>query len=217
MSSRRSGNPFRAAARIQGMSTGRLLRVLAVAAAGAAIALFTSPAALAAPAPVSVQADNFRFCAASAPTCTPLDSAYSVTVPAGTTVTWTYTDTECDLVVPCPGHNVTFKDVVGKTVKQEGAVLLTRTFTTPGTYDYFCSIHQAFGMTGTVVVQQAATGGIPPTASASASPPPKVEATSTTLPRTGRDVLPLLALASELVVAGALLVWSGRRVVLPRE
>jgi plastocyanin len=114
-----------------------------------------SSAAAAPPAKVTaVQASFFKFCPASAPTCTPLDSG-NTTVTVGTTVTWTYTDLECDVVLPCPGHNVVFKDVKGKTLKGQGRRLLSRKFTKPGTYAYVCTIHASFGMVGTVTVKPA--------------------------------------------------------------
>lgn len=105
---------------------------------------------------LDVQANGFRFCAASAAACTPLDNG-SFTVNAGTTVTWKYTDTACDALVPCPGHNVTFPGSTAPTVKTDGAVLLTKTFPTAGRFDYQCTIHAASGMTGTVIVEAAAT------------------------------------------------------------
>jgi plastocyanin len=37
-------------------------------------------------------------------------------------------------------------------IKKQGAVLLRMTFSRPGRYSYFCTAHQSFGMTGTVVV-----------------------------------------------------------------
>jgi hypothetical protein len=155
-----------------------------------------------------VQANDFRFCAASAPLCTPADSGYTLTVPAGTEVTWVYADNECDIVVPCPGHNVTFTDVAGKTIKSDGATLLSRVFTKPGTYDYFCSIHQSFGMTGTVVVEAAPASA---TAGAPAAPPSSPQSAAPrvlpeTFARTGSAVPQRVALGLELLVAGWLLV-----------
>lgn len=80
-----------------------------------------------------VKIDNFSF------------SPATLTVPPGTTVTWTNRDD-----IP---HTVVSSDDT-KTLKSK--VLDTEekfsfTFTKPGTYPYFCSIHPK--MTGKVVVQ----------------------------------------------------------------
>lgn len=68
----------------------------------------------------------------------------SITVPAGGTITWTNHDTTA--------HTVTAQD---RTVLQSGTIKpgasYTQTFTTAGTYTYFCEFHA--GMKGTVVVQ----------------------------------------------------------------
>lgn len=107
------------------------------------------------PPPVTVQVSDFRYCAASAPGCVPeKDDNYSLTVPLRTKVTWVYQDKACDAVVPCPGHNVVFPNGGGssKLVKADGAVVFSMVFRKAGTFSYFCSAHQSFGMTGTVVV-----------------------------------------------------------------
>jgi plastocyanin len=106
------------------------------------------------PLTVRLQASDFRFCAATAPACTPTDSGLT-TVKVGTRVEWTYTDHACDVLVPCPGHNVVFRGRVGgrrTLVKTEGAVIWRTTFTRPGTFSYVCTAHSGFGMTGRVVV-----------------------------------------------------------------
>jgi len=108
-----------------------------------------------APPPVTLQADDFRFCAASASACLPeRDDNNVTTVPVGTRVTWVYTDRACDVVAPCPGHNVVFAKGFGskRLVKTEGALIYRTTFTRAGRYSYFCTFHQSFGMTGTIVV-----------------------------------------------------------------
>jgi len=107
------------------------------------------------PPPVTLQADDFRFCAASASACLPeRDDNNVTTVPVGTRVTWVYTDRACDVVAPCPGHNVVFAKGFGskRLVKTEGALIYRTTFTRAGRYSYFCTFHQSFGMTGTIVV-----------------------------------------------------------------
>lgn len=122
---------------------------------GALVVTALVPAARtgAAPQEVLVQASNFRFCPESAPMCTPLDAGAVTTIKAGTAVKWVYTDLACDVVAPCPGHNVEFSDVKGKVVKGTDAVLLTRTFAKPGRYEYICTPHEGFDMTGAVVVE----------------------------------------------------------------
>jgi plastocyanin len=81
---------------------------------------------------VEVKIDNFSFLPAV------------ITVPAGTTVRWTNRDDIPHTVVS--DDHTTFKSKPLDTDEQ-----FTYTFTKPGTYSYFCSIHPK--MTGKVVVQ----------------------------------------------------------------
>jgi plastocyanin len=85
---------------------------------------------------VAISIDNFTF------------SPQQLTVKAGTTVTWTNKDD-----IP---HGIA---ATGNTFKRSAAMdtddNYSFTFTTPGTYQYFCYIHPH--MTGTIVVE-AATG-----------------------------------------------------------
>ena len=71
-------------------------------------------------------------------------------VKAGTTVTWTNED-------DIPHTVVSPNNFRSKVLDTDGAFSFT--FTTPGTYKYFCSLHPH--MTGTIVVE-AATGSITP-------------------------------------------------------
>ena len=82
-------------------------------------------------APVEVKIDNFSF------------SPTTITVPAGTTVRWTNRDDIPHTVVE---DKEKFKSKTLDTDEQ-----FSYTFTQPGTYSYFCSIHPK--MTGKVVVQ----------------------------------------------------------------
>lgn len=66
----------------------------------------------------------------------------TLTVPAGTTVTWTNQDEE--------PHTVAAKDGSFHSPAMDTHATYSFTFTTPGSYDYICSIHPF--MTGTVVV-----------------------------------------------------------------
>jgi amicyanin len=80
---------------------------------------------------VEVKIDNFSF---GPPT---------VTVAAGTTVTWTNRDD-----IP---HTVVSDDKVFKSKVMDTDEKFSFTFAKPGTYSYFCSVHPK--MTGKVVVQ----------------------------------------------------------------
>ena len=80
---------------------------------------------------IEVRIDNFSF----GPT--------EVTVPAGTTVTWTNHDD-----IP---HTVVSTDKVFKSKVLDTDKKFSFTFSTAGTYPYFCSIHPK--MTGKVVVR----------------------------------------------------------------
>ncbi len=80
---------------------------------------------------VAVKIDNFSF------------SPATITVRAGTTIRWTNHD---DIPHTVVSEDKTFKSKVLDTDDQ-----FTYTFTKPGTYDYFCSIHPK--MTAKVVVQ----------------------------------------------------------------
>ena len=78
-----------------------------------------------------VKIDNFSFTPAT------------LTVAAGTTVTWTNHDD-----IP---HNVVSDDKSIKSKTLDTDEKFAFTFSKPGTYSYFCSIHPK--MKGTVVVQ----------------------------------------------------------------
>jgi len=73
-----------------------------------------------------------------------------LTVKAGTTVTWTNEDDIPHTVVSPPSVRSKPMDTDQK---------FSFTFTTPGTYKYFCSLHPH--MTGTIVVEAATTGNAP--------------------------------------------------------
>ena len=83
------------------------------------------------PAGVAVNIDNFSF------------SSITLTVPAGTTVTWTNKDD-----VP---HNVISADKLFASPVLDTDERFSYTFTKPGAYPYYCSIHPK--MTAKVVVQ----------------------------------------------------------------
>jgi plastocyanin len=80
---------------------------------------------------IQVKIDNFSF------------TPQTLTVSAGTTVTWTNSDD-----VP---HNVVSTEKVFKSKTMDTDEKFSYTFTKPGAYNYFCSIHPK--MTATVVVK----------------------------------------------------------------
>ena len=83
------------------------------------------------PAETAVKIDNFIF------------SPNPITVAAGTTVRWTNRDD-----IP---HNIVSDDKSFKSKALDTDETFAYTFTKPGTYTYFCSIHPR--MTGKIVVQ----------------------------------------------------------------
>ena len=95
----------------------------------------TFPTAPARAADTTVKIGNFTF------------APQGVTVKAGTTVTW---DNEDDIPHTIASSTKLFKS---KVLDTDGKFSFT--FTTPGVYEYFCSLHPH--MTGTIVVE-AATG-----------------------------------------------------------
>ncbi len=89
------------------------------------------PGAARSAAPVPVRIDNFSF------------QPSTVTVPAGATVCWVNRDE-----VP---HNVVDVDKKYKSGVLDTGDQFSHTFDTPGTYNYYCSIHPR--MTGRVIVK----------------------------------------------------------------
>lgn len=97
----------------------------------AAVVLMSGARSAGAAGAPEVKIDNFSFGPAS------------VTIPVGTTVTWTNHDD-----VP---HVVASDDNLFKSQALDTEDRFAFTFTKPGTYEYFCAIHPK--MTGKVVVQ----------------------------------------------------------------
>jgi len=83
------------------------------------------------PANVAVKIDNFVF------------GPQAITVPVGTTVTWTNSDD-----IP---HTAVSTDGVFKSKVMDTNEKFSYTFTKAGTYSYYCSVHPK--MTGQVVVK----------------------------------------------------------------
>jgi plastocyanin len=98
--------------------------------------LITFPAVPVHATEMTVKIDNFTF------------APQRITVKAGTTVTW---DNEDDIPHTIASSTKLFKS---KVIDTDGKFSFT--FTTPGVYEYFCSLHPH--MTGTIVVE-AVTGG----------------------------------------------------------
>jgi plastocyanin len=103
-----------------------------------AVLLFLSPsqstaanAEPSAPASAQVKIDNFSF------------APQSLTVPVGTTVTWTNRDD-----IP---HTIVSTDGVFKSKVRDTDETFSYTFTKAGIYNYFCSVHPK--MTGKIIVQ----------------------------------------------------------------
>ena len=105
--------------------------IVAAASIGSGLRSSVALAAQMQPAAVEVKIDNFSFGPAT------------ITVPVGTTVTWTNRDD-----IP---HTVVSDDKVFKSKVLDTDEKFSFTFTKPGTYPYFCSVHPK--MTGKVVVQ----------------------------------------------------------------
>lgn len=121
------------------MSLRTTLASAAIAAAlGATTALMLAAAALPGRAQspaTAVSVDNFTF------------NPQKLTVKAGTTVTWTNKDD-----IP---HAIASVSALFRSKALDTDDNYSFTFTSPGTYQYFCSLHPH--MTGTIVVE-AATG-----------------------------------------------------------
>jgi plastocyanin len=99
------------------------------------VALAGSPAFAADAMTANVKIDNFTF------------NPPVLTIKAGTTVTFTNNDD-----IP---HTVVAKDKAFRSKTLDTDDTYTFTFTTPGSFAYFCSLHPH--MTGTIVVEAAAT------------------------------------------------------------
>jgi len=89
---------------------------------------------------VSVKIGNFTF------------GPQELKVKSGATVTWTNEDD-----IP---HTVTSTTMAFKSKALDSDDKFSFTFTTPGTYQYFCSLHPH--MTGTIVVEAATGSNAPP-------------------------------------------------------
>jgi plastocyanin len=117
------------------------MRALLISAFGAGALLACALAPLAAETPgAAVQIDNFVF------------GPDRLTVKVGTTVTWTNRDD-----IP---HTVASSARAFKSKALDTDDSFSFTFSTPGEYAYFCSLHPH--MTGTIVVEGATGSGAAP-------------------------------------------------------
>lgn len=85
-------------------------------------------------------------------------SPTSMTVTAGTTVTWKWNDCSGGDGyggggATCVTHQIAFDDGSGITSTSQDQGTFGRTFNAKGTFKYHCVIHQAMGMSGEIVVQ----------------------------------------------------------------
>jgi len=116
---------------------------LALAACGSSASPAAAPPSAAASPAASAAASQAAAAGASAITIQNFAFApASLTVKAGTTVTWTNNDS--------PTHSVKWADGAAGSSPLTTGSSYTRTFATPGTYAYVCGIHAS--MHGTIVV-----------------------------------------------------------------
>ena len=108
-------------------------RNLALGAIAPLVAIAIAAASPARAAIIEVKIDNFSF------------NPKQVTVKAGDTVTWVNHDD-----IP---HTVMSKTMVFRSKALDSDDKFSFTFTAPGSFDYFCSLHPM--MTGTIVVEAA--------------------------------------------------------------
>jgi len=101
-------------------------------------------------------------------------------------------------------HDVVFADgpSSGSPTGDVGATY-SRTFTVAGSYGYICTVHEALGITGTVTVQAAQTGGTTTTTTTAPS----------SMPFTGPEdsILPFVGIGMLVAGAGALMMARRRR------
>ena len=116
---------------IAGVAVPVMITVLLLLAGSRSVKAADQPSAANAEAKAEVKIDNFVF------------GPQTITVPAGTTVTWTNKDDIPHTVVSTDG---VFKSKVRDTDEQ-----FSYKFDKAGTYSYYCSVHPK--MTGKVVVQ----------------------------------------------------------------
>ena len=134
----------------------------------------------------------------------------NVTVPVGTTVTWT---------LVAGGHSTTSETGLWDSgVTREMGDVFSYTFSQPGTYGYFCMPNREVGMVGTVTVTAAAAAPAAPAAPGRAAGPaagPAPAQAPRALPRAGSGatagMMLVLATGGLASLAAGLAVRSRRR------
>jgi plastocyanin len=114
---------------------------------------------------VALLANGGALAANQSVTATPSDtfSPAAVTINVGESVTWANGG---------GNHNVVLADGdVALNSPSTSSWTLTHIFNTAGTFGYYCAIHRAIGMTGTVTVLAAPGGNPPPSGPPQNSPP----------------------------------------------
>lgn len=102
-------------------------------------------------------------------------SPSTATITAGESVTWTNGGGFHNVCVQKPG---TSGDACDEYTNGDPATTwtsATHSFSTPGTYAFFCATHRSLGMTGTITVEAASTG-------TSTTPPDTMPTDTTTVP-----------------------------------
>jgi len=204
--------------------TRRRFHLLTVAFAALAVSTLGAPARADAPAATKVSMKDFAFMPAT------------ITIKAGTAVTWTYDESPTDPMgcegpefqagIPnatCPGHSTTSVDTGagGKALWDSGVhrasgFPFSYTFTKPGTYRYYCTVHGGphpnnpiTHMDGTIVVAAASAAeaiSANPQGSAAAAPSSASAASGQAhqLPQTGGTLSAAWALGCILFGAALL-------------
>jgi|GEM_PF-2952808 len=131
-----------------------------------------------------------------------------ITVAVGDTVSWVYESSPAG----SPGHTVTFedKDLNPGCPPQLGGLIndcqrtpgqrVSRTFNAPGTYSYYCKIHQNQGMVGLVVVTAVTTSSSTAPQSSTTSVTARASSTTTTTRATSSTTTTTRPLATSSTV-----------------
>src|SRR3954451_5970910 len=110
----------------------------------------------------------------------------SATINAGDQITWSNDGGTHDVCVQKPGTSGSACSEFQNGPPSSSWTSVAHKFTEPGTYTFFCELHQSFGMTGTITVKASDTG-----TGTSTTPPPDSQPTDTiTTPQTGTETLP---------------------------
>jgi LPXTG-motif cell wall-anchored protein len=140
-------------------------------------------------------------------------SPATVSINVGDTITWT-NDSETI-------HDAVADDGSFDTGTVRSGQSASHTFTEAGTFGYVCTFHESAGMKGTITVADSGTSGktdTSGTSEADAVTQPDAAGTSTSLPSTGSDELPLAVVGILLLAVGLLarLGAGAQRVSRPR-